>query len=67
VFKFPDPPLHDPCAVAYAAAPELFTAEKMRVDVETASMLSAGQTVCDVWRQTGRPENVHVCMVGALF
>ena len=26
VFKFDDPPLHDPCAVAYAIAPELFKA-----------------------------------------
>ena len=24
VFKFPHPPLHDPCAVAYVIAPELF-------------------------------------------
>jgi len=24
VFKFNDPPLHDPCAVAYVIAPELF-------------------------------------------
>jgi len=32
----------------------------MRVDIETASPLSAGQTVCDVWRQSGRPANCRV-------
>jgi inosine-uridine nucleoside N-ribohydrolase len=25
VFNFADPPLHDPCAIAYVIAPELFT------------------------------------------
>lgn len=28
VFNFPHPPLHDPCAVAYAIAPELFKVSK---------------------------------------
>lgn len=32
----------------------------MRVDIETASALSAGQTVCDIWSQTGRPANCFV-------
>lgn len=35
----------------------------MRVDVETASPLSLGQTVCDVWSSTGRPPNVNVALV----
>ncbi|KIZ05560.1 purine nucleosidase [Monoraphidium neglectum] len=60
VFKFTDPPLHDPCAVAYVADPSIFEVEEMRVDIETASPLSAGQTVCDVWHQTGRPKNCRV-------
>lgn len=60
VFRFNDPPLHDPCAVALAIQPSLFQMEAMRVDIETSSALSAGQTVCDVWRQTGRPPNCHV-------
>eukprot|EP00897_Mesotaenium_endlicherianum_P010813 jgi/Mesen1/9760/ME000007S09820 len=45
VFGFEHPPLHDPCAVAFVIAPHIFK-------------LSAGQTVCDVWRQSGRPPNV---------
>jgi inosine-uridine nucleoside N-ribohydrolase len=61
-FRFENPPLHDPCAVAYVIAPELFTVEHLRVDVETCSPLSAGQTVVDIWKQSGRPPNAYVCM-----
>lgn len=65
VFGFEDgPPLHDPCAVLYAIDPELFEVEKMRVDVECASDLSAGQTVCDFWKQSGKPAN---CAVATRF
>ncbi|KAI8466212.1 MAG: putative tRNA synthetase [Monoraphidium minutum] len=60
VFKFEDPPLHDPCAVAYVIDPSIFQVEEMRVDIETASSLSAGQTVCDVWHQSRRPKNCRV-------
>jgi inosine-uridine nucleoside N-ribohydrolase len=62
VFKFEDPPLHDPCAVAYVIAPELFTVEKLRVDIETQSELSAGQTVVDLWGSSGKSPNANVCM-----
>lgn len=62
VFAFEHPPLHDPCAVAYALRPELFTAKDLRVDVETTSVISAGQTVCDVWRQSGKGPNARVCV-----
>lgn len=37
--------------------------ELMRVDIETSSTLAAGQTVCDVWHQSGRPRNVTVARV----
>ncbi|KAI7845743.1 hypothetical protein COHA_000659 [Chlorella ohadii] len=62
VFKFEDPPLHDPCAVAYVIAPQLFKTELLRVDVETSSSLSAGQTVVDIWHQSTQPKNCTVCM-----
>jgi hypothetical protein len=32
----------------------------MRVDIETASPLSAGQTVCDVWHYSKLPKNCKV-------
>lgn len=60
VFKFEHPPVHDPVAVVYVVQPELFKSEMMRVDVETSSSLSSGQTVCDVWHQSDRPNNVTV-------
>lgn len=62
VFKFDMPPLHDPCAVAYVISPDMFESEFLRVDVELASSLTAGQTVVDVWRQSKKKPNVHVCM-----
>lgn len=40
-----DPPLHDPCAVAFVIQPRLFQTTLMRVEVECASPLSFGQTV----------------------
>lgn len=33
------------------------------MDIETASSLSAGQTVCDIWGQSRLPKNCTVCMV----
>ncbi len=36
----------------------------MRVDIETCSTLSAGQTVCDIHRrQNALPENASVALV----
>lgn len=60
VFKFEHPPLHDPVAVVHVLRPELFQSELMRVDVETSSSLSSGQTVCDTWQQSSKPKNVTV-------
>jgi len=58
--------VHDPssptCSYAFGAQTEL-----MRVDVETVSEVTAGQTVCDVWHQSKQPKNVVVAKVsGAL-
>jgi inosine-uridine nucleoside N-ribohydrolase len=61
VFRMNDPPLHDPCAVAFVINPELFEFRLMRVDIETASSLSYGQTVCDVYDMSKKRKNVHVC------
>lgn len=55
------PPLHDPCAVAYVIDPSLFEVDYMNVEIETGSPLTPGQTVCDVWCSSGRPQNVFVC------
>ena len=62
VFGFEHPPLHDPCAVYAAIAPDAFEWRSVRVDVETSSALTAGQTVVDWWRQS--PERPINCEVG---
>ncbi len=41
------PPVHDPCAVARVARPELVRCRDARVEVELAGRLTAGMTVTD--------------------
>ncbi|HVH76597.1 MAG TPA: nucleoside hydrolase [Stellaceae bacterium] len=51
--------LHDPSAVAYLIAPELFRGREVSVMVETESELARGMTVVDWWGVTGRPANAR--------
>jgi len=62
VFKFDHPPLHDPAAVYYVLNPSAFTSRKMRVDIERGSLLSRGQTVCDVYGRSKLPANCNVAL-----
>ncbi|HOY94220.1 MAG TPA: nucleoside hydrolase [Catalimonadaceae bacterium] len=62
VFGFDDPPLHDPLAVLFVLHPELFQCRKMRVDIERASELSRGQTVCDFYGRSSREANCNVAL-----
>jgi inosine-uridine nucleoside N-ribohydrolase len=61
-FGFRAPPLHDPCAVAAIAAPELLTTEPMHVGVETRGEQTYGRTVCDRYGVTARPPNADVAV-----
>ena len=61
IFKMDSPPLHDPCAVAFVINPDMFEFRLMRVDVEISSLLSYGQTVCDIYDMSTKKKNVHVC------
>lgn len=45
-FEFP--PVHDPCAVAYVADPEVMTVRTAPVDVELTGTLTLGMTVADL-------------------
>lgn len=45
-----EPPIHDPCAVARVARPELVPCRQARVEVETAGQLTTGMTVVDFRR-----------------
>jgi inosine-uridine nucleoside N-ribohydrolase len=60
VFNFTNPPLHDPCAIAYVIDPEMFKSELMRVDVETSSKYCDGRTVCDIYKMSKLRKNVTV-------
>lgn len=53
-------PIHDAVAVAHLAMSDLVGTLPYRVDVETASELTRGRTVVDLYAQTGRPPNADV-------
>ena len=59
-YSIPGGPLHDPCVVAYLIEPSLFSGKACRVDVETDSELTIGQTVVDWWGVTGATPNAFV-------
>ena len=59
-FGFDSPPLHDPVAVAAVLEPDLLKTRPMRVDVERASDLTRGETVCDFHGVTGKKPNADV-------
>jgi inosine-uridine nucleoside N-ribohydrolase len=46
-------PLHDPCAVAWMVAPELFTAREVAVQVECGIGPGRGRTHIDRWNRSG--------------
>ena len=65
-------PLHDPCAVAWLVAPQIFSSKKCRVDVECSGALTTGSTVVSfgVGESNGAIEG-HIpledCNVDVLF
>jgi inosine-uridine nucleoside N-ribohydrolase len=54
------PPVHDPCAVARVARPELMTVRDAFVVVETRGEWTSGMTVTDFNGSLGRPANAKV-------
>jgi len=62
VFDFVDPPLHDPCAVAYVINPSLFKTKEMHVDIVTGDSMCAGRTACDVHGVLRKPVNATVAL-----
>lgn len=55
-------PIHDACAVGVLLDPDMVTTRRLRVDVETAGVHTAGRTVVDLWGVTGSEPNVDVCV-----
>lgn len=58
--RFGDPPVHDPCAVARVARPDLIDCADAFVAVETAGRWTSGMTVTDFRPAEGRPWNARV-------
>ncbi|MDR2053917.1 MAG: nucleoside hydrolase [Treponema sp.] len=59
---FPGAPLHDPCAVAWVIAPELFTTRPYHVLIETQGKYTTGMTLADQRPWTKAAPNVDVCL-----
>ena len=53
-------PMHDPCVIAYALWPELFTGRDCRVDIEMAEGPTVGRTTIDWWGRGKAAPNAHV-------
>jgi inosine-uridine nucleoside N-ribohydrolase len=62
VFGMPDPPVHDPVAVAAVARPGLLEFVEAPVEVELTGTHTRGATVVDLHGVTGRPPNARVAM-----
>ncbi len=52
-------PLHDPCAVAWLLAPELFIARDAVMQVECGTGIGRGRTHIDRWGRSGLAPNVR--------
>jgi purine nucleosidase len=54
--------VNDPVAVALVFLPELARTESLHVDIETASELTIGKSVCDFLGKSGREPNARVVL-----
>jgi pyrimidine-specific ribonucleoside hydrolase len=59
-FGWPGAPIHDAVTIAHLIDPSLLTTIVTNVTVETASELTLGRTVVDVYSVTDKPANVTV-------
>lgn len=58
-----EPPIacmHDACAVAWIAAPQLITAAEMHIDIELTGTITRGMTVCDYRHYRGCDPTVDI-------
>jgi purine nucleosidase len=54
-----NPPLHDPCTIAYLLQPELFETVPANIQVETASPLTLGHTAVEFRIDETHPKNAR--------
>ena len=62
-FGFAGPPIHDACAVAWAALPDVIQSSSAFVAVELDGTWTRGATVVDLDARLGHPPNTEVGMV----
>jgi purine nucleosidase/pyrimidine-specific ribonucleoside hydrolase len=62
IHGFAAPPVHDPCAVALVADPDVFTTTDAYVAVELHGRHTRGATVVDLRGRLGRPANARVAV-----
>lgn len=62
VFEMPDPPLHDPVAVALLINRNVVKTKKVNVQVELTGTLTRGATVVDLHNKLGEPANCEVAL-----
>jgi purine nucleosidase len=62
VHHLPDPPVHDPCAVALLIEPDVVRTVEAFVGIETEGRYTRGATVVDLDGRLGRPANARVAM-----
>jgi purine nucleosidase/pyrimidine-specific ribonucleoside hydrolase len=62
VFEMPDPPLHDPIAVAVLIDASITKNRFVNVEVELSGEHTRGATVVDIYARTGGKANVNVAL-----
>jgi purine nucleosidase/pyrimidine-specific ribonucleoside hydrolase len=62
VFEMPDPPLHDPIAVAVLIDASITKNRFVNVEVELNGEHTRGATVVDIYARTGGKANVSVAL-----
>lgn len=60
VFGFPHPAVHDPVAVAAVIDDRIVRTQDLAIEIDTTDGPSAGRTVIDVYRRSGRAPNAAV-------
>jgi inosine-uridine nucleoside N-ribohydrolase len=62
VFEMPDPPLHDPVAVALLIDRTVVKTRMVNVEVELSGTLTRGATVVDLHNRLGKSANCNVAL-----
>jgi purine nucleosidase/pyrimidine-specific ribonucleoside hydrolase len=62
VFEMPDPPLHDPVAIALLIDRSVVKTRRSNVEIELNGKFTRGATVVDIYNRSGSAANVDVAL-----